>query len=190
MRRGCFKVCLVVGFFFLATSAATAQEVVHALCGTIRSINSNGKTITVRTDDGTARLFKKSTNSNVSLDFDKRIRAEAIAADAFTKSGIRVIVYYFGEGDLQTAVALQDIGTGPFEERSGTVVKFDRHERLLTLRDHSGVEETFHLNPKTVAETPFGAAEGLELDPKDGDQLTVTASPVNGNETALFIRAM
>ena len=50
MRRGCSKVYLLVGYFFLATIAATAQEVVHAFCGTIRSINSTTKTITVGTD--------------------------------------------------------------------------------------------------------------------------------------------
>jgi len=190
MPRGYSKVYLLVGYFFLFTLAANAQEVVHALCGTIRSIDSDAKTLTVSTDDGTARLFKESTNSNLSLDFDKRIRAEATTADAFTKSGVRVIVYYFGEGDILTTVALQDLGTGPFEERNGTVVRFDRHERVLTLRNASGVEETFHLTPKTVAETAYGAAEGLDLDSKDGDQMTVTASSVNGVETALFIRTM
>lgn len=190
MRRGCFKVYLLVGYFFLATIAATAQEVVHAFCGTIRSINSTTKTITVGTDDGTARLFNESTESNVSLDFDKTIRAEAIAVDGFTKIGVRVILCYFGGGDAQAAVALEDLGTGPFKESSGTVVKFDRHERVLTLKNDSGVEESFHLNPKTVAETPYGAVEGLELDAKDGDQVQVTASPVNGNETALFVRVM
>ena len=70
-------------------------------------------------------LFNESTNPRCRLDFDKRIRAEATAADAFTKSGVRVIVYYFGNGDTETAVALQDLGTGPFEESSGTVVRFD-----------------------------------------------------------------
>jgi hypothetical protein len=29
----------------------------------------------------------------------------------------------------------------------------------------------------------------LELDTENGDQMTVTASSVNGNETAMFIRA-
>ena len=52
MRRGSFKVYLLVGYFFLATLAATAQEVVHALIGTVSSINPAAKTITVKTDDG------------------------------------------------------------------------------------------------------------------------------------------
>lgn len=190
MPREYFKCFFLIGCWLVVAFPAHAQEVVHALCGTVRSINSNAKTITVGTYDGTVRLFNESTKSNVSLDFVKRIRADAIAADAFTKSGVRVIVYYFGSGDMQTAVALQDLGTGPFQDSSGTVVKFDRHERVLTLKNNSGVEESFHLDPKTVAETPYGVMEGLELDAKDGDQLRVTASSVNGNETALFIRAM
>jgi hypothetical protein len=32
--------------------------------------------------------------------------------------------------------------------------------------------------------------EGYELDLEDGDQVGLTALPVNGSETALFIRAM
>jgi hypothetical protein len=191
VQRGCFGVYLLVGCFFLTTSAATAQEVVHALCGTIRSINSTDKTITISTGtgNGTPKLFNEVTKSNVALDFDKRIRAEATTADTFTKSGVRVIVYYFWDGNLQTAVAFQDLGPGPFEESNGTVVRFDKHTRVLTLKKKSGSEESFHLSQKTVAETPYGAVEALELDAKDGDQMQVTASSVDGNDTALFIRA-
>jgi len=190
MRREGLKVCLLVGCFFLAAFAATAQEVVHALCGTVRSINSTAKTITVGTDDGSEGLFKDFAKSNASLDFDKRIRAKATTADAFTKNGVRVIVYYFWDGDVRTAVALQDLGTGPFEKSSGKVANFNRHEHVLTLKNNSGVEESFHISPKTVAETALGAVEGYELNLEDGDQVRVTASSVNGGETALFIRAM
>ena len=190
MRRGCIKVCLLLGCFMPAAFAANAQEVVHALCGTVRSIDSTAKTISVATDDGSEGLFQDFIKPNVSLDFDKKIRAEATAADAFTKNGVRVIVYYFGNSDVRTAVALQDLGSGPFENSSGTVIKFHRNEHVLTLKNKSGVEESFHISPKTVAETPLGAVEGNELDLKDGDQVRVAASPVNGSESALFISAL
>ena len=188
--RGPFMVFLFIAYCFLPTFAATAQEVVHALSGTVRSINPINKTIAIGMNNGTVMLFNESTKSKASLDFDKGIRSESTTVESFTKSGVRVILYYFGNGDTRTAVALEDLGTGPFEETSGTVVKFDRHERVLTLRSNSGVEESFHLDPKTVAETPYGAMEGLELEAKDGDHLQVTASSVNGNETALFIQTM
>ncbi len=190
MWREYVKYFVLTGCFLLTTFPAHAQEVVHALCGTVRSIDSTNKTITVIADRGTPTQFTELAKPEVHLDFDKRIRADATAADAFTKNEARVIVYYFGSGEAQTAVAFQDLGTGPFEDVSGIVVKFDRHERVLTLRKTSGTEESFHLEPKTVAETPYGAMEGLELDAKDGDHLHVTASSVNGNETALFIRTM
>jgi len=188
MRKGSFKVCLLIGCFFVATYAAAAQEVVHALCGTVLSINSTAKTITVSTDDGSEGVFRALTDSKVPLDFDKKIRAEATSADAFTKNGDRVIVYYFGDGELRTAVALQDLGNGPFEKSSGTIVKLNRHAHLLTVKNNSGVEETFQLSQKTVAETALGAVEGSEFAPEDGDQVRVTATPANGSATALFIR--
>jgi outer membrane lipoprotein-sorting protein len=190
MRRGCFKVCLLVGCFLPAAFAATAQEVVHALWGTVRSINSTAKTITVATDDGSEGLFQDFTKSNISLDFDKKIRAEATTANAFTKNGVRVIVYYFGNSDERTAVALQDLGSGPFEKSSGTVIKFHRNEHTLTLKNKSGTEETFRLSPKSVAETAMGAVESYDLDLEVGDQVRVTAAPVRGVETALFVRVM
>ena len=190
MRREYFKYLFLTGCLLLVTFPARAQEVVHALCGTVHSIDSTKKLITVVTDSGISAQFKESTKPEVRLDFDKRIHANVIAADAFTKNEARVIAYYYGSGDVQTAVAFQDLGTGPFEDSSGRVVKFDRHERVLTLKKTSGAEESFRLDPKTVAETPYGAMEGLELDANDGDQLQVTASSVNGSETALFIRTM
>lgn len=190
MQGGCFKVCLFTGYFFLVTMAANAQEVVHALCGTVRSIDSTTKAITVGTDSGAPALFKELTKPDVRLDFDKRIRAEATAPDTFTKNGDHVIIFYFGSGDAQTAVALRDLGAGPFEEIGGTVVKFDKRERVLTLRNNSGTEESFHLELKTVAETPYGATQGLELDAKSGDEVQVTGASVNGGKTALFIRLM
>ena len=187
MRRGCGAMCFLAVCFALATGSATAQEVVHALCGTVRSINSSAKTITVDTDDGSEGLFKDFTRSSVSLDFDKRIRAEATMAVAFTKNGVRAIVYYFGEGDMRTAVALQDLGTGPFEEDRGTVVHFHHGEHVLTVRNNSGAEESFQISRRTVAHTPMGAAEGYEMNLRDGDQVLVVASAANGTETALFI---
>ena len=51
--------------------------------------------------------FKDLTKSDVPMEFDKDLRAQATSADHFNTTGTHVIVYYFGEGDLRTAVALQ-----------------------------------------------------------------------------------
>ena len=127
------QVCWLVGFFSLAAFVANAQEVVHALAGTVTYINPTNKTIIINTDDGSEPLFKDMTASNASLDFAKDLRADSTPADTFTKKGAHVIVYYFGDGDERTAVALQDLGGGPLKKISGSVSKFNKHEHLLTI---------------------------------------------------------
>ncbi len=189
MFRAWCEACLFVGFFSLATFAVNAQEVVHALSGIVSFINPTQKTIDINTDDGSEGLFKDLTNSSVSLDFEKNLRADSTPAEAFTKKGANVIVYYFGDRDVRTAVALQDIGEGPLKKISGTVEKFNKHEHLLTIKDASGVSESFHVDPKTVAETAVGAVEGERFDPEKGDQVRVTAILANGSAEAMFIRA-
>ncbi len=182
------QVFCLLGIVSLAASAANAQEVVHALAGTVTSVNPTQQTITVKTDDGSAGVFTDLMKSNVSYEFDRNVRAFSVPASSFTKKGAPVIVYYFGDGDVRTAVALQELGAGPLQKISGSVAKFNKHEHLLTIKDATGASESFHIDTKTVAETPWGAVEGEKFDPSKGDHVRVTAVLANGSEDALFIR--
>ena len=76
----------------------------------------------------------------------------------------------------------------PLQQISGSVYKFDKHQHLLTIKDAAGTNESFHIDPKTVAETAVGVVEGERFDPEKGGQVRVTAIPANGSEEALFIR--
>ena len=179
---------LLAGYCSLCTLAATAQEVVHALTGTVTSMNP-GKTIEVDTDDGSEVEFKDLTKSNIPLEFEKDLRAQAASADSFNTKGAQVIVYYFGEGDLRTAVALQGLPSGPLKKTIGTVVQFDKRQHLLKVESTAGAVQSFHIDPKTVVETAVGAVGGHRFDPEKRDQVRVTAAPVKGTETALFVYA-
>jgi hypothetical protein len=183
-RLGTF--CLLVGCFSLSAVAATAQEVVHALTGTVTSMDP-GKTIEVDTDDGADVDFRDLTKSNIPLEFDKVLSAQATSADRFNTKGTHVIVYYFGEGDQRTAVALQGLAPGQLKRTIGTVAKFDKHQHLLTVESTPGGVQLFHIEPTTVVETSVGAVEGRKFDPQKGDQVRVTAAAGQGTATALFI---
>jgi len=185
-RLGTF--CLLVGYLSLCTFIASAQEVVHALTGTVTSMNP-GKTIQVDTDDGAEVDFKDLTKSNISLEFSKDLRAQATSADHFNTKGTHVIVYYFGEGDPMTAVALQGLPSAPLKRTIGTVVKFDRHQRVMTVESTPGGVQSFHIDPTTVVETAVGAVDGRKFDPQKRDQVRVTAASAQGTQTALFIFA-
>lgn len=189
MRR-VSRICLFVGCFGLASAAATAQEVVHALTGTVNNINLTAKTITIITDDGSDGTFKDLTNPDTKIDFDKRIRAGATLANTFSKKGAYAIVYYFGEGNARTAVAVPSLGPGPFTKNNGTVIKFDGRAHLLSIQEGAGKVESFRIAADTVADTGLGVVDGFKFQPQKDDQVQVVGTLVNGAATVLFVSAM
>jgi hypothetical protein len=190
MLSGFVRFSLIVACFSLTSLAATAQQVVHALAGTVTSINPNAKTITVKTDDGSEGLFKDLINSKTSIQFDPNIRTDATAASDFKNSGVRVIVYYFGNGDVRTVVALRSLGSGPFTITTGTVAGLESGAHTISIKDKSGVVQAFTITSNTVVETGMGAREGFSFQPQKGDRVRVTAATVNGIATAQFINTL
>ena len=190
MRRILHRLFSLTAVLSFASIMATAQEVVHALAGTVSAINPSAKTINVNTGDGSEGLFQVIAKPKTSLEFSKDIRNETTPADGFTKTGAHVIVFYYGNSYVERkAIALLDLGAGPFTKTNGAVVKFEKHQHRLTIKDGSGAAQTFEIGPKTVVGTAAGPIDGYKFDPEEGDQLQVTASSAGGTNMAVFIRA-
>jgi hypothetical protein len=187
MFRKALGVSFLLGCISIAAPAAIAQEVIHALSGTVNAIDSGAKTITVITDDGSGGRFNDLTNSNAAIEFNKKIRAETTPADAFKNKGDRVIVFYYGGGGVRTAVALKDLGAGPFDKSSGSVVKFNKHSHLLTIKSSAGVTSSFHIGPETIAESDSGATTADQFDASNGEQVRIIAAKSDETKTALFV---
>jgi hypothetical protein len=173
--------------FCLPASIGFAQQRVHALSGTVKSINPKTAIIEIDTDDGSSSHFEVMKKSGVAFDFDKAVSADAIPADKFSANRSHVIVYYFGDGIVRTAVALHDLGDGEIAGSTGTVVRLSKHDRTLTIKNASGAEEYFRIDPKTVADTISGVAQNYKFDFSKGDSVRVTAAKADGVETALLI---
>ena len=189
MLKGKLKTCILAACFLFVSIAASAQEVVHALTGTVTSIDASAKTITIYTDNRSEGFFKDMTNSNTPIEFDKDIRANATAVDSFKMKGTYVIVFYFGGGGVRTAVTLRNLGAGPFSKDTGTVVKIEG-KNSISITDESGAIKSFKLNSNTVAETEYGAVIGTRYQPHKGDKVRVTATAENGSATALLINTL
>jgi hypothetical protein len=187
MFNGRLKACLFVGTLLLAPLAASGQEVVHALTGTVASVDATAKTISVFTDNRSSGLFKDLTNSKSSLVSDKSLRAVATPADDFKKQGTYGIVFFFGGSDMRSAVALRSFGQGPFSRTEGTVSKFEDREHSFSVTDDSGAVKTFKIASDTVAETSFGAVAGYKIQVHKGDKVVVTSKAVDGSDAALFV---
>jgi hypothetical protein len=188
MSKQCLGLCVAVCWF--AAFSASGQEVVHSLTGTIKSVNSSAGTIEVNTDDGSEGLFKDMTKSHVSVNVDRKFLAELVPAAGFTSKGPQtVIVFYYGDNAVRTAVGLLQIGMGPLETNSGNVARFDKHAELLTVQTSSGGEKTFQISSKTVAETSVGAVLGRRFTPEKGEQIRVISSSENGKDIARYVYA-
>jgi hypothetical protein len=190
MLRGFLRLSILVGCLSLAFVAAAAQEVVHALAGTVRSIDATAKTISIDTDDGSEGLFNVLADPKATFTFDKKISAGATAPGTFKEIGVCVIVYYIGNGDVRTVVALQNLGAGPFVKSRGTIVGVEGKEHWFTVKDESGAVKTFGITSETVVETGFGATGGFKSQLKKGDPVQVTAEAATKNAEALFISAL
>jgi hypothetical protein len=189
MMKGNLKAGILATCFLFVSLSTTAQEVVHALTGSVVSIEASAKTIGVYTDSHSESTFKDMTNPNTPINFEKSIRTIATSADTFNTKGAYVIVFYYGGGDERTAVALRGLGPGPFSQDIGTIVKIEGR-KSISVADGSGSIKSFKLTSNTVAETDYGAVIGSKYQPHQGDKIRVTASVVNGNEVALFINSL
>jgi hypothetical protein len=77
------RAVLIATCSFLAVSIANAQEMIHAVSGTVTTIHPKIQMMDIETDDGSSGSFQWS-KSSVAMDFDKSVSAKAIAADKFT----------------------------------------------------------------------------------------------------------
>jgi hypothetical protein len=166
-----------------------AQQVVHALTGTVSSINKAGQTVAVLQDVGGDGVFQNPSSPRRRVALDKRIEAGTISAEAFKDNGAYVIVFYYGGSDDRTAVAFKNLGPGPFSSAVGTVKKLER-ARSISITDDSGAVQTFRISADTVAEGYAGAVDGAKFQVQGGDKVRIVSAVVDGSPTALFLRTM
>ena len=190
MRKALWCGVVFAGCLSPLAVSASAQQVVHALTGTVSSIDDLSKTLIVFQDNGSEGQFKDMTSAKTHVVIDKKVTLESPSPDSFKKKGAYVIVFYCGDNDDRTAVALKDMGAGPFTSVEGTVVKFEFKQHSLSLQDTSGAMQTFKIAPDTVAEGYMGVMNGLKFQAQKGDHIRVVGTTDGSGATALFVRQM
>lgn len=169
--------------------SASAQMVVHAVSGVMKAVDAHANTMQLTVDSGDTSRFKLPGGAKVTLDFDKALQSDSVNPDKFQHVGDYVVVYYYGYDDDRTAVAVKDLGTGPFEKIEGTVVSYDKHARAMTVKDDAGKSESFALGDHLVVDTGVSVAGGRGYDPHKGWQVRVTYTKAGDKNTAVFVRS-
>jgi len=188
MLRFPYKTCLLLICFVLILNQAHAQKVIHAVAGTLTSIDSSTKAMTVDNNVGTGGVFRISTGGKVDMEFDKSLRETAIPAPAFNKKGDSVIAYYYEVGyDSRTAVAIEDLGTAPLQNTTGIVTDFNRHAHRLVIQPASAGSASFLIDDKTALETSMGVEDDHQFSPQKGDRVRVVSTQGSGPLTAVLV---
>lgn len=179
----CLALVLCLGW---SCSPVLAQEVIHALTGTVSSVDPKAKTITVFVDGGDLNVFSDMTNTKASSSVDKKLLVASTNPDDVKMKGAYVVIFYYSDGKTRTAVALRSLGRGPFTADTGTVSDF-RERHSISIADKTGAIQTFMLSQGTVAEGGYGAVNGVKFQAEKGDHVRVVGATENGESMALFV---
>ncbi len=189
--RSVAKLFLAALMVAAVAQLAVADDVVHAVEGVVTKVDLTGKTVFVKTADGTEHAFKYTEKTTMRGVKDTGHVAKAGAVDAYMKGkeGTMVLVHYTGEGADKSAVAFRDMGKDTVKVSDGTVTKVDKAARTVTVKTEDGSEATYHVAKDATVDSGHGLMKGADY-AKEGEKVTVHYTEDAGKKVAHFIRGL
>jgi hypothetical protein len=188
MKYCCAKWSTLAALFVVFSGSLLAQEVVHAVAGKVLSVNPTTQTFSIQTHDGSTELFQCASKSGMRIDFDKALRSNTTSPADLKQSGDHVVVYYYGYGRQQTAVAVKDFGQAALGYTSGKLVHADRKKHTLTIKAADGTSATYEIAEDAGADTAGGVVDGMKYGGSKGNQVIVRYTEDNGSRIAHLVR--
>ena len=146
-----------------ATDSTTSSST-HAIAGDLEKVSADGKTITVKTADGTEKVFKVTGKTIVD-----GAKGTALA----TKEGTHVVVHYTKKGADETATGIEDAGKGTWKVTKGTVEKVGEGGKDVTVKLADGTEKTYHVSKEAAVDSGKGVVAAGKYTGKAGDQVII-----------------
>jgi Cu/Ag efflux protein CusF len=173
-----------IGSLFLAVSflvmAHADEDVVSAVHGTIKKVDSAAKTIAITSSDGTEHVLHFVDRTAV---HGARDTAEAGKNSWHgLKEGSEVVAHYTRRGSEETAVEIDKVGKDGLKSMDGTIKDFDRGGKMMVVRTGDGIESTFRLSDHAAEDAGKEIARGTEK----GAKVTVYYSEDGGKKIAHY----
>jgi hypothetical protein len=167
-----------IAYLLFVLVALAAQDVVSAVDGTVKKIDSGAKTVVVKTADGTEHTFHFLGRTVVH-------GAEATAKgskEAFhgLKEGTEVAVHYTAKGGEETAEEVDHIGKDGLKVTEGTISHIDRGAKTVAIKTADGAETTYRLADHAAKDTGKGAEKA--------GKVTVYYTEEGGHKVAHFVK--
>jgi hypothetical protein len=174
----------LLAIFLFVSGVCAAQDVVHAVHGSVSKIDSASKTVAVKTADGTVDTVKFVDKTTV---HGADATADA-AKDSFQglKEGSEVVVHYTVKGTEKTAVEIDKVGKDGMKATEGTVTELDRGAKVVAVKTADGTVQTFKMSDHAVADAGKGIGKGTEKSAK----VTVYYTEESGKKIAHFFERL
>ena len=182
MFKHAFRFLLIVTLLILPLRAA--DDVVSAVHGTITKLDTETKTMVVKTKDGTEHsihIVGKTTVHGIDA-------TGAGAKDAFhgLKEGSEVIAHYTVKGADKTAVEVDHVGKDGVKVLDGTVTRVGEAGKIVVVKTVDGTEQTFHVVGRDTA----AAAEDVGKGTQKSAKVTVYYTEDAGKKVAHFFEKL
>src|SRR5271154_1073678 len=132
-------IALVSALALSASLGFAADDVVHAVDGTVERVETGTKTVVVKTADGTEHTFHYV--GDVTVDGSKDAAKGTVKG---VTVGSKVAVHYTAEGTKETAHELDNIGDDGLKATDGTVTHVDRGAKTIAVKTDDGSVDTFN----------------------------------------------
>jgi hypothetical protein len=165
-----------LGLCLVFSPGASATDVIT---GIIDKVDSAGKTIAVKTADGTVQTVKFTDRTTV-----RGLKAGAKGADLAGKEGGHVIVHTVGEGADKTAHSVRWLGDKSVHATEGTVDDVGEGSKTVAVKTADGTKETFTVADHAVVDTGKGVARYSTQGAKKGEHVTVYYTEEAGKKIA------
>lgn len=170
----------VVLMLLLVSAVFAAEDVVSAVHGSVKKIDSSTKTIVVKTADGTEK----------SMHFTDKTAIHGV--DAFAqaakdswhslKEGTEVVAHYTSRGTDDMALEIDKVGKDGLKTTDGTIKDIDRDGKNLIVKSGDGVESSFRLTDRAAKDGGKDISKGVET----GTKVTVYYTEEAGQKVAHF----
>jgi hypothetical protein len=169
---------------FFAVMVVAADDVVSVLHGVVTKVDAAGKTIVVKTKDGTEHTIHFADKTVVK-------GGEAVgtgAKDTFggVKEGSEVVAHYTVNGTDKTAVEVDKVGKGGYKVVEGTVTKVGEGGKTITVKAADGTEQTFEVAGHGTKVAAVDTAKGTEK----GAKVTVYYTESAGKKVLHFFEKL
>ncbi|MGB7726518.1 MAG: hypothetical protein WBL50_00700 [Candidatus Acidiferrum sp.] len=136
------------------------MEKTSSVEGLVIKIDRAAKTVVVKASDGTEYTMHLAERTMVYG--ENETYKGAVEAERGLQEGSKVVVHYTKQGTDDTAEEIDRIGTDGLKTSEGTITKFDRATRTMTIKIADGTEEIYQLTEHAIEDAGIEAEDAAK----------------------------